>query len=135
MKTGMPVQVAIDASGMQLSGTVTEIVPAVDPHSRSFLAKAAIRGAGLRTGLYARVKIPLGTKELMLVPATAVVEKGQLTGIYTVDTKNVITYRLVRVGRKYEKGVEILSGLSPNERVITAGMDLAIDGGILEAGK
>lgn len=131
LRTGMPVDVIIDSLSRTTKGMISEIVPAVDPSSRTFLVKVKIHGPGLRSGLYARVMIPEGKKEAILLPKKSVIEKGQLTGVYVVGTDNVVTYRLVRTGKEYEGGVEILSGINPGDRVITEGAGKAVDGGIL----
>ena len=85
--------------------------------------------------MYAKVRIARGKKELLLVPRSAIVEKGQLTGVYAVDSQDVVTYRLVRTGKEHDGVLEILSGLKPNDRIIVGGMEKAVDGGILEKGK
>jgi RND family efflux transporter MFP subunit len=135
LKIGVPVLVSIEALNRQMTGKIEEILPAVDPLSRSFTAKVSVSGSGLRTGLYAKVRIPKGKKELLLAPRSAIVEKGQLTGVYAVDGQDVVTYRLVRTGKEYDGHLEILSGLKPNDRIIVQGVEKAVDGGILEKGK
>lgn len=135
LKIGTPVLVSIDALDRQMAGKVKEILPSVDPLSRSFTAKVSVSGPGLRTGLYARVRIPKGKKELLLAPRSAIIEKGQLTGVYAVDDQGIVTYRLVRTGREYDGRLEILSGLKTNERIIVGGLEKAMDGGIMEKGK
>jgi multidrug efflux pump subunit AcrA (membrane-fusion protein) len=84
--------------------------------------------------MFVRVRIPVGKKEAIVVPAVSVVEKGQLTGVYSVDDKGVISYRLVRAGATYAGRTEILSGLSPGERLIVEGVERAEDGGVLAGG-
>ena len=137
IKTGMPVEVNIDAMGKRLQGIVREVIPDINPNSRTFIVKISLPDKDLRSGLYVRVKIPVGKKEAILVPGSALVRKGQLTGVYMVDAKGVITYRLIREGTQSDRGIEILSGLNPNERVITRGVEKAVDGGIIssEAGQ
>ena len=135
VKVGAPVLVSIEALNRQTPGTITQILPAVDPMSRSFTVKVSLNGPGLRTGLYAKVRIPKGKKQTLLAPRAAIVEKGQLTGVYAVDGQGIVTYRLVRTGREYEGHPEILSGLKPNDRIIVGGVERAVDGGVLEKGK
>jgi RND family efflux transporter MFP subunit len=132
LKLGMPVDIFIDSTGQQIKGNISELVPSVDPMSRTFIVKVDIGGTGLKSGLYARAKIPTGTKHSIIVPKAAIVEKGQLTGVYAVDEKGVVTYRLIRVGKQYDNNVEVLSGVNPKDKIITGGVDRAADGGILQ---
>jgi membrane fusion protein, multidrug efflux system len=130
IKAGMDASVLIEALNREVKGKISEVVPSVDPMSRSFLVKIALKGEGLRNGFYAKVSIPIGKREALLVPQNAVVEKGQLIGVYTVDKDSVITYRLVKTGRTYGNNVEILSGLNPGENVVVGGVERAVDGGL-----
>jgi RND family efflux transporter MFP subunit len=132
LRTGMSVLVSIEAIDRQIPGKIKEILPVVDSLSRSFIVKVSLSGAGLRSGLYARVKIPSGKKEVLLAPQSAIVEKGQLTGVYAVDGQGIVTYRLIRTGKAYDGNREILSGLKPNDRIIVQGVEKAKDGGIIE---
>ncbi|MDA8082435.1 MAG: efflux RND transporter periplasmic adaptor subunit [Nitrospiraceae bacterium] len=129
IRRGMEVKIRIDSLNREMRGIVTDVVQSVDPVTRSFLVKIALKDSSLRSGLYARVSIPVGQKNLLVVPRSAVVEKGELTGVYTVDGSNVISYRLIRTGRTYGDGVEVLSGLSPDEKIVVTGVEKAIDGG------
>jgi RND family efflux transporter MFP subunit len=135
LRPGMSVLVSIDAINRQMPGKIKEILPMIDPLSRSFIAKVSLSGAGLRSGLYARVKIPSGKKEALLAPQGAIVEKGQLTGVYAVDDQGIVAYRLIRTGKAYNGNREILSGLKPNDRIIVQGVEKAKDGGIIENAK
>jgi len=132
LKRGMPVEIVIDAGERRTQGRIRDIVSAVDPQTRTFLVKIGLPAEGLKSGLFARVRIPVGKREALLVPAGAVMQKGQLTGIYTIAPGGVVIYRLVKTGRIYPDGrIEILSGLQPKEVVIADGVQNAVDGGIL----
>jgi RND family efflux transporter MFP subunit len=135
LRSGMDASVFIDALNRVVKGKITGVVPSVDPASRSFLIKIAIKDEGLKNGFYGKVSIPIGKREALLVPKNAVVEKGQLIGVYTVDEDSVITYRLVKTGRTYGDNVEILSGLNPGEKVVVRGVERAVDGGRAVADK
>jgi len=133
---GLDVEVEIKAINAKLQGKVSETVPAVDPRSRTFTVFITLPPANdLISGLYARVKIPVGLQELILVPAESVVTKGQLTGVYVVDANRIITYRLVRLGGEYGGNVEILSGLKPGDTIISGNVARVVDGAILQAEK
>jgi len=132
VKQGMEARIYIEALSREIKGVITEVVPSVDPMTRTFLVKISISGEGLRNGSYGKVSIPAGKKEALLVSKKAIVEKGQLTGVYVVDANSILTYRLIRPGRVYGDMVEVLSGLNPNERIIVDGVEKAIDGGIVK---
>jgi RND family efflux transporter MFP subunit len=134
IRAGMPVEVTIDALGRRLHGSIRDVLPDISPNSRSFIVKIGLPDKELKSGLYVKVKIPVGKKEVLLVPFGAIVRKGQLTGVYVVDAKGVITYRLIREGMKTAQGIDVLSGLNPNERVITSGVEKAVDGGVIHEG-
>ncbi len=55
-----------------------------------------------------------------MVPETALVKQGQLTGIYTVGTGNVAILRWLRIGKTFGNQVEVLSGLSADEQYIVS---------------
>jgi RND family efflux transporter MFP subunit len=132
----MDVEVEISALKLQMQGKVSETVPAVDPRSRTFKVFIALPpAANLHSGLYARVKISVGQQEVLLVPAEAVVARGQLTGVYLVDSNRIITYRLVRLGRKYGGRVEILAGLNPDDTIVSGDVSQVVDGSILQMEK
>ena len=131
IKPGIPVNVAIDSINRNMNGRISEVVPSIDPSTRTFVVKITVSGAGLKTGLYARVRIPNGRREALTVPASSIVEKGQLTGVYAVDAKGIVAYRLVRIGNNFGNSVEVLSGLVPGDRIIVAGLEKAVDGGIM----
>ena len=135
VKTGMAVEAIVEPENTPLRGFVWEVFPAVDPSSRTFTAKIGFKDARPRSGLFARVRIPIGKRDALLVPQEAVVRKGQLTGIYAVDDQGLVTYRLVRAGKAFAAGTEILSGLQAGDRIVTSGIEKVIDGGIISGAK
>jgi len=132
LHTGMKVDVTVDTVPGAIKGWITDVVPSIDPQSRTFLVKISLKDKNLKTGLFARVRVPVGKKQAILVPGAAVVTKGGLTGVYAVDDKGVIIYRLVRVGGPFGTEVEILSGVAPGDRVIVKGAETAVDGGVVK---
>jgi RND family efflux transporter MFP subunit len=135
VKTGMIVEAIVETMDRPLAGMIREVFPSVDPLSRTFTVKVEIRNVSLRSGLFARVRIPVGKRDAILAPDRAIVQKGQLTGVYAVDGQGIVTYRLVRKGNASAGGTEILSGLAVNDRIITAGVEKVIDGGVLTGEK
>lgn len=133
VRKGMKVPVYIESGAQAFEGRIAEILPAVDPVTRSFLVKIDLHGGkDLRTGLYGKARFITGKKTGIIVPERSIVKRGQLTGLYVVDNNGVISYRIVRTGSTYpEKAmVEILSGLNPGERIVTGGIEKVVEGGI-----
>jgi RND family efflux transporter MFP subunit len=117
-----------------LEGTVTTIVPAADTKSRSFLVKVRLPdAANLRSGVFARVAVPIGTGRLILVPTSAVVHEGQLTGIYIVDSDQIARFHLIRIGQRLGNTIEVLSGLQKGARFVVAPPPGFSDGTKVEA--
>jgi multidrug efflux pump subunit AcrA (membrane-fusion protein) len=76
-----------------LEGIVGTIVPVADQSSRSFLVKTRLPAdAAVRSGMFARVVVKTGEERIMLIPASAVVPQGQLTGIFIVDDRKLFWY-------------------------------------------
>jgi multidrug efflux pump subunit AcrA (membrane-fusion protein) len=127
---GTPLAVSIEAAGFTGTVPVTDVVAAGDPVTRTFIVKADLpANPGLRSGQYARVTLTLGTREAVTVPETALVRRGQLDGVFVVETGDRLAYRIVQVGRATAPGRrEILSGLSTGERIVVSGVDRANDG-------
>jgi multidrug efflux pump subunit AcrA (membrane-fusion protein) len=130
IKMGDRVPVTIDALGQHdLAGTVSEIVPSGDPSSRSFLVKIRVpMGPGLRSGMFGRARFAGEQQESLTVPASAVISRGQLTGVMIADEANRARFRLVKPGKRYADRVEILSGVEAGERVILDSLDRIQDG-------
>lgn len=122
VSVGMQVKVRVPALGdLEADGQVGRIIPAADAQSRSFEVKVAMPGGlDLKSGMFARVFIPVGGGGGLLVPAAAVASEGQLTGLFIVDEKQIARFRLVRTGKSYGDRVEILSGLAVGQRYIPA---------------
>ncbi|MFZ5562644.1 MAG: efflux RND transporter periplasmic adaptor subunit, partial [Thermodesulfobacteriota bacterium] len=115
------VSVSIPALGdAVLTGRVGRISPAADTRSRSFLVKVALPDdKRLKSGMFARVAIPVGEAGMLLVPESAVVVHGQLSGVYKVDADSVARFRLIRAGRQYGDRVEVISGIEEGDRYVT----------------
>lgn len=115
---GKNVEVAIDALGCRCSGPIGEIIPAADPASRSFLIKINLKDGGpLKSGLFGRALLPVGEREVLFAPKSAIHERGQLTFVY-VAADGRARMRLLRTGKTDTDKVEVLSGLEPGESVL-----------------
>jgi RND family efflux transporter MFP subunit len=118
IRVGQKVKVALDAYGQTLDARVDEIVPAIDAQSRSFLVKASLPQApNLRSGLFGRLLIDRSSRQSPVVPADAIIQRGELQSVFVAEG-GVARTRMVAVGSMRAGKAEILSGLVPGERII-----------------
>ncbi len=117
---GKKVNIVISAlNDLLLEGTIYTTVPAADFNTRSFMLKASFSlNKSVRSGMYAKVLIPIGNINMLSVPSSALIYQGQLTGIYIIDGQNIARFRVIRTGKIFDKSIEVLSGLKPKDRYI-----------------
>lgn len=134
MKIGDSVKVRIDAlGGKEIEGRIDEFVPTADAASRTVTVKIALgEQKGLRPGLFGRAIFGGEERKTLLIPRSALVERGQLVGVFVVDPSKIAQLRLVKVGREYDGKVEIVSGLDGGETIVVEGVALVADGSRLE---
>jgi multidrug efflux pump subunit AcrA (membrane-fusion protein) len=130
IRIGERARLRIDALGADdLDGGVSEITPAADPMSRSYAVKIDLPARqGLRSGLYGAARFVSGLKQAILIPRKAVVQRGQLAGVFVVDDAGIARLRLIKTGKSYGESVEALSGLSDGERIVVDGVANVSDG-------
>ena len=121
-------RVGIAVEGAPGTGMVSEVVPLVDAASRTFTVKIDLPARGPRSGNFGKAFFGVGSRQGVAVPATAVVERGALTSVWAVSPEGIARLRLVKLGRILSDRVEVLSGLRPGDRIVTAGMDRVSDG-------
>lgn len=118
---GKTLYCVIEATGEKCEGVVDEVVPAADPVTRTVLAKIALKcRQPVQSGMFGRAQLLSGERFAMFVPRDAVHQRGQLTYVYIADAGKA-RQRLVRTGKEYLGAIELLAGVQPGERVITAG--------------
>jgi RND family efflux transporter MFP subunit len=125
---GDKLPVRISALEKELAGTISEIAPAADPNSRTFLVKLDLPSTpGLRAGQFGRVAMPVGETTALRVLASAVVQRGQLELVFlVVDGRAQL--RIVKTGKRTGNEVELVSGVEAGEQIVTEGSAGLADG-------
>lgn len=120
VKLGATVPVVIDSlGGQEIAGKVVQIVPTADPASRTFVVKIELPpNPMIRSGVFGRARFLRGQRESMVVPQTALLQRGQLDAVYVVNRDGLATLRYVTLGRPSSGNVEVLSGLGDGDRVV-----------------
>ena len=129
ISNGMPVQVTLKSMNKTVSGTVSEISKSAANTGGQYMVKINIHNAAdLLPGMFVNVQFPIKNSgkinqdfnETMMIPATALVENGQLTGVYVVSSQNTAVLRWLKTGKTLGGQVEVLSGLNPKESYIVS---------------
>lgn len=121
IKPGQTATVKLDSLDQELPGKVVQIVPAADPASRSFIVKIDLpANPQIHSGLFGRAVFPHGERQSLLVPRTALVDRGQLQGVYVVGADRVAELRYITLGKTAGDQIEVLSGLQSGDRLVSA---------------
>ena len=105
-----------------LDGAPVQVLPTVDAATHTVQLRIALPAklTGVAPGTFARVWVPSaaqGAAGRLYVPAAAIVRRAEMTGVYVIDAKGMALLRQVRLGRGDGDSIEVLSGVSPGERV------------------
>jgi membrane fusion protein (multidrug efflux system) len=127
---GLTAHVEFDAlAGRRFTGKVVRVSPGFDPVARTLDAEVHLTNPGdLRPGMYGRGAIVTEVhKDALVVPVAAVQISDQRTFVYLVQGDKV---RRVEVKTGVDGGdwLEIVSGLSGGDEIVTAGTDVLSDG-------
>lgn len=101
----------------RVTASKVTVFPYADPATHTFTVRLELPGedTGLFPGVTVKVAFATGEVERLLVPAQALVERGELQAVYVV-ADDAVRLRQVRSGRRYGDRIEILAGLAEGER-------------------
>jgi len=135
VRPGETLPVVIDALGdRSFSGKVVQIVPVADPASRSFVVKIELpTDPQIRSGLFGRARFPKGERQSIVIPQTAVLNRGQLQAVYVVGKDQVASLRFVTLGAPSDQKVEVLSGLQSGDAIVIQPGERELSGKQVEA--
>jgi RND family efflux transporter MFP subunit len=125
--------VSVSTEEGQFEGRIAEVVPAADVTSHTFLVKIDLpHDCHCRSGEYGQASFAIGEAKQLALPKSAVVEHGELQGVFVVTPDGLVEYRLVKTGKTFGNRVEILSGLAAGEKVAISQIDRLRDGARVE---
>jgi RND family efflux transporter MFP subunit len=132
LKEGDRVRVEMDAFPAQaFSGHIRRIFPAADPTTRLVPVEVALDPEArsfVRPGFLARTTFALNERSgVLLVPQAALVGGSSSQSVFVVDQGRAVR-RTVETGLTSQGSVEVVSGLTEGEPVVTLGNHLLRDG-------
>ena len=113
-------KVEFPETGKWVAAVRVELLPTADANTHVVLARAYLPDnlEGAIPGMFVRVHFLIGRAKKLVLPASAVLRRSEVTAAYVVDEQGLAHLRQVRLGEPVAGGdLEVLAGLSAGERV------------------
>ena len=138
VKKGMAVYITLDAYGEEVfKGKISRVYPTIDQSTHTFSVEVTIpnNNERVRPGMFARVTLPYGKKNSVVVPDRAI-QKLMGSGdryVYVYNpADSTVRYSKVELGRRLDAEFELHSGVKSGEMVVTKGHMALTNGAKLE---
>lgn len=102
----------------RIAASSVNVFPYADPATHTFNVRLQLPSGdhGLYPGMTVKVAFATGEAKRQMVPASALVQRGEIVAVYVIG-KQGVTLRQVRTGYHRGNRVEVLSGLDDGERI------------------
>ncbi len=123
VRKGAAVRISAGRGTTGTEGVISFVAPTVDEKTRTALARVILPNpqGTWRPGLFVSAELSIGEESTsVVVPKTAVQRIGEEPVVF-VDANEVLRPVRVSLGRGDTTRVEVLSGLTPNERYVVEG--------------
>ena len=119
VRIGMPATVIPVGADRNLSGSVWQVSPVIDPQTRLGAVRISVPyEPTVRPGGFAEARITAGSTAAPRLPQSAVLSDAKGNYVYVINAKNEVERRAIKIGAVDGDGVTIAEGLSGNERVV-----------------
>jgi len=123
LKPGDAAQVTVDAyPGRHFNGRIDQILPEVDPTTRTVRVRLVFRNPGveLKPGMYVNVAISVPLGQQMVISASAVLQSGSQAIAFLDHGNGVLEPRVIELGLQLDDSVIVLGGLKAGDRVVSS---------------
>ncbi len=120
VRATLQAKIEFPETGKWVDAVKVEVLPAADPRTHTVTARVYLPDnlPGIIPGMFARTHFVTGKAKKLLVPAAAVMRRGEVTAVYVIDEKNAARLRQVRLSEPLAGGFhEVLAGVSAGEKV------------------
>ena len=124
IRTGETARVSFQSlPGRTFSARVNYIQPQVDPMTRTLKVRLDMDNPGLmlKPDMYADVEFRMFLSAQLTVPADAVLDAGERKTVFVDRGNGFFEPRQIVTGERNGERIQVLSGLSSGERVVTSG--------------
>ncbi len=126
IKPGQPVKLTnYTIPDDTIAGSITQLSPAINPDTRTFQGNISIDNTEylLRPGMFVKADIVTSRKDsAIVIPRNIVLSRQKGKTVFVVD-RGVAAERIIETGLENVTEVEVLKGLTKNERVVTSGFE------------
>lgn len=133
LRIGDKAMVTIEGIEKPLEGTIYTLVAAADPATRTHTVKLSLPDVtDVNSGTFARVSFVRGERQTMMLPASAIVERAGIEGVFVVENGKAF-FHMVRTGAVLDGMVEIQAGLIIGEQVVVTNNELLMNGDVISS--
>lgn len=122
LRPGQQLPVSLDNNSAPIDATVYRIHPTADIQRHTVHVEFTLpEGTTATTGQYAELKVPDTSSDIpaqLTIPSSAVVSKGGMALVFSVDTEGTARLRVVRLGEDSGTRVVVLSGVRENDEIV-----------------
>jgi len=123
LRPGDPAQVTVDAyPGREFNGRVDQILPQVDPATRTVRVRLIFHnpGVALKPGMYVNVDINVPLGKQLVIPASAVLQSGSRAIAFIDHGDGSLEPREIQTGPQIDDSVVVLKGLRPGDHIVSS---------------
>lgn len=112
------------------TGTVSRIDSRIDPATRSVRVQAEFpnEDGRLRPGMFMAVQVDLEVRDTVILAEESIVSQGERHFVFVIEDGHAHRREVV-LGLRRAGEVEVRTGVSPGQRIVTEGVDRVRDGG------
>ncbi|NCU49743.1 MAG: efflux RND transporter periplasmic adaptor subunit [Candidatus Fonsibacter ubiquis] len=123
LKRNLKIKATSESFNETFFGNLDVISSRVDPTTRSILVQAKIKNNNYKIipGMLINIEIIFNEKESIGVPEESIIQQGTRTVVYKVIEDKSVSLTEVKTGIRNFGKVEILSGLSTGDKIVTEG--------------
>lgn len=123
LRPGDPAEVTVDSyPGRKFSGHIDQILPDVDPTTRTVRVRLVFGNAGLalKPGMYVSVRIDIPLGRQLIIPASGVLQTGMREIAFIDHGQGNLEQRAIETGPQIDDWVVVLKGLQAGDRVVSS---------------
>ena len=136
IKNGMVADITLP-DGNTITGIVRTTSPVIDPQTRNALVFVDIAPSSAKAGFFARGTFNIGTKDVLTMPAAAIVMKDGFAYVMQVNADNRVKQMKIETGERDGANVEVIDlDAAANSNFVASGGAFLADGDLVAiAGK